>query len=106
MLLVKHLLEPYRIKFINTWLQYQKSMYIDKLDDIVNKFNNIYHKIMKIKPIHVNPSMYYDFIKENNKEDPKFKVNNYVKISKYINIFANVCVPNWSKDLNVFSDWS
>ena len=50
--------------------------------------------------------MYYDFTKENNKEDPKFKVNNHVKISKYINIFANVFVPNWCKDLNVFSNWS
>ena len=40
---VRELLEPWRIKFINTWLQYQKNLYIDKLDDLVNKYNNAYH---------------------------------------------------------------
>ena len=30
-----------KTKFINTWLQYKKNVYIDKLDDLVNKYNNI-----------------------------------------------------------------
>ena len=48
--LEKHVIKMYlthneekSVKFINTWLQYQKSVNIDKLDDIVNKYNNIYH---------------------------------------------------------------
>ena len=49
-------------------------MYIDKLDDIVNKYNNTYHKTIKMKPIDVNPSMYIDFNKENNEEGPNLKL--------------------------------
>ena len=43
-------------------------MYIGKLDDIVNKYNNTYHRIIWMKPIHVKPSIYFDFNKENYKE--------------------------------------
>ena len=43
-------------------------MYIDKLGDIVNKYNNTYHRKIKIKPVDVKPSMYFDFNKENNKK--------------------------------------
>ena len=39
-------------------------MYIDKLDDIVNKYNNTYHRAIKIKPIVVRPSAYFDFDKK------------------------------------------
>ena len=41
LLLVKDLLELWKIKLINTWFQYQKNAYIYKLDDIVDKYNNI-----------------------------------------------------------------
>ena len=58
-------------------------MYINKLDDIVNKCNNTYHRTIKMKPVDVKPSMYIDFNKENNKEGPKFKVGDHVRISKY-----------------------
>ena len=57
-------------------------MYIDKLDDVVNKYYNTYHRTIKMKPVDVKPSMYIDFKKENNKEGPKFKVRNHVKTSK------------------------
>ena len=30
-----------------------KNVYIDKLDDIVNEYNNTYHKTIKVKPIDV-----------------------------------------------------
>ena len=35
-----------------------KNVYIDKLDDIVNKYNNPYHRTIKIKPIDVKTSIY------------------------------------------------
>ena len=38
-----------------------KNLYIDKFDDIVNKYNNTYHKTITMKPVDVNPSMYIDF---------------------------------------------
>ena len=78
-----------------------KNVYIDKLDDIVNKYNNTYRKTSKMKPIDVKPSMYIDFNKENNKEGPTFKVGDHVKISKYKNIFAKGYIPNWSEEVFV-----
>ena len=33
-----------------------KTVYIDDLDDIVNKYNNTYHRTIKMKPVDVNPS--------------------------------------------------
>ena len=38
-------------------------------------------------------SMYIDFNKENNKEGPKFKVGDNVRISKYKNILQKVTFP-------------
>ena len=76
-------------------------MYIDKLDEIVNKNNNAYHRTSKMKPVDVKSSTYVDFNKENNMEDPKFKVGNHVRISKYKNVFAKGYSPNWSEEIFV-----
>ena len=65
-----------------------KNVYIDKLDDIVNKYNNTYHITVIMKSADVKPNVYIDFNKENIKEGPKFKVGDHVRISKYKNIFA------------------
>ena len=59
-----------------------KNVYIDKLDNIVNKNNNTYHRIIKMKPINVKSSTYVDSSKESNDEDPKFKIGHIVRISK------------------------
>ena len=47
-----------------------KNVYIDKLDDIVNKYNNTYHRTIKMKPVDVKSNIYIDFNKENNKKVP------------------------------------
>ena len=68
-------------------------MYIDKLDDIVNKYNNTYHSTIKIKPVDVTPSTYItDSSKKNNNNDPEFKTGDIVTISNYKNTFAKGCV--------------
>ena len=72
----------------NKIYKYIKKMYINELDDIVNKYNNTYHATIKMKPIDVKSSKYIDFHKKNNKEDPNFKVGYHVRISKYKSIFA------------------
>ena len=77
-----------------------KNVYIDKLDDIVNKYNNTYLSIIKTKPADVKPSTYIESSKEINK-DPKFKIGDFVRISKYQNIFAKGYVPNWSEEVFV-----
>ena len=46
-------------------------MYIDKLDDIVNKYNNTYHTTIKRKPVEVKSSIYNDSSREFNGKDPK-----------------------------------
>ena len=65
-----------------------KKLYIDQLDDIVNKYKNTYHIAVKVKLTDVKSTTYIDFNKENNKEDLKFGVESLVRISKYKNIFA------------------
>ena len=49
-----------------------------------------------MKPIDVKDNTYIDFGKEVNYNDPKFKVGDYVRISKYKNIFAKGYTLNWS----------
>ena len=58
-------------------------MYIDKLDHIVDGYNNANHRTIKMKPIDVKDNTYIDFCKEVNYKDPKFKVGDHVRISKY-----------------------
>ena len=71
-----------------------KNVYIDKLNDIATEYNNTCHRTMKMKPVNVKDNTYIDFKKEVNDKDPKFKVGNHVRISKYKNIFAKVYTPN------------
>ena len=75
----------------------KKNVYILRWDDIVNKYNNTYNTI-KMKPISVKDNTYIDFGKENNK-DSKFKIGDYVRISKYKNIFAKGFIPNWPEEV-------
>ena len=73
-------------------------MHIDKLDDIVNEYNNTYHRTIKMKPVDVKDNTYIDFKKEVNDKDPKFKVGDHVTISKYKNVFTKGYTPNWPEE--------
>ena len=75
-----------------------KNVYIDKLDDIVDEYNNTYHTTIKMKPIDVKDNTYINADKEINNKDPKFKVGDRVRISKYKNILAEGYMPNWSEE--------
>ena len=72
-----------------------KNVYIDKIDDIVSEYNNTYHRTIKMKPVDVKDNTYVDSKKEVNGKDPKFKVGDRVRISKYKNIFVKGYTPNW-----------
>ena len=76
-----------------------KNVYIDKLDDIVNEYNNACHTTIKMKPIDVKDNTYINIDKETNDKDPKFKVSDRVGISKCKNIFAKGYTPNWSEEV-------
>ena len=80
-----------------------KNMYIDNLDDIVNAYNNTYHRTIKMKLVDVKYNTYIDFEKEVNDKDPKSKIGDLVRISKYKNIFAKVYIPNWSEEIFVIN---
>ena len=72
-----------------------KNVYIDKLDDTVNEYNNTCHRTIKMKSIDVKDNTYINVDKEVNANDPKFKVgDDHVRISKYKNIFAKGFTPN------------
>ena len=58
----------------------KKNVYIDKLDDIVNKYNNTYQSTIKMKPVDLKSSTHIDYCKKVNDKDPKFKIGD---------------IPNW-----------
>ena len=83
-----------------------KNVYIDKLDDMVNEYNNTYHRTIKVKLVDVKDNTYIDSMELHSTElhsnkDPKFKVGDHVRIPKYKNIFAKGYTPNWSEEVFV-----
>ena len=80
-----------------------KNVYFDVLDDVVNKYNNTVYKTIKMKPIDVTDDSYAEYSEDFNKEGPKFKVGDHVRISKYKNIFTKGYTPNWSEEVFAIS---
>ena len=66
---------------------------------IVNKYNNKNHTTIKMKPVDVKSNTYTDSIKKVNNKNPKFKIVDTVRISKYKNNFAKGYTPNWSEEV-------
>ena len=66
-----------------------KNVYIDKLINIVDEYNNTYHRTVKMKPADVKDNTYIDFEEKVNDRDPKFKVGDHLK------------TPNWSEEVSV-----
>ena len=90
-----------KTKFYKYMTPISKNAYIDKLDNIVNEYNDTYHTTIKIKPVDVEENTYIDFNKEGNDKDPKFKVGDHERISKYKNIFAKGYIANWYEEIFV-----
>ena len=45
-----------------------KNIYVDVLDDVVNKYNNTVHKTIKMKPIDVTDDSFPEYNEESNKK--------------------------------------
>ena len=73
-----------------------KNVYFDVLDHIVDEYNNTYHKTIKMKPVDIGDDSFAEYNEESNEKDPKFKVGDHVRISKFKNVFAQGYMPNWS----------
>ena len=78
-----------------------KNVYFDVLDDIVDKYNNTYHKTIKMKQIDFGDDSFAEYNEESNEKDPKFKIGDHVRISKYRHIFDKGYNPNWSEEVFV-----
>ena len=76
-----------------------KNVYFDVLDDIVDEYNNAYHKTIKMNPIDVKDDSFAEYNEESNEKGPKFTVGDHVRISKYRNIFSKAYVPNGSEEI-------
>ena len=98
--------------FIRTWktktnkhmTAVSKNVHNDKLDDIVNEYKSTYHRTINMKPVDVKDNSDTDSSKEINDKDPKFKISDHVRISKYKNIFAKGYTRNSSGDVFVIKE--
>ena len=61
-------------KYIITCFDIKKYIYNDKLDDLVNEYNNTYDSAIKMKPVDVKPNTDINSSKEITDKDPKFKI--------------------------------
>ena len=67
-----------------------ENVYFNVLDDIVDKYNNSFHSSLKMKPKDVTGDSFVKYVEESNKKDPKFKLGDHVRVSKYKNILLKV----------------
>ena len=77
---------------------------IDKFNNIVNECNNTYHRTIKMKPVDVKNNINIDSNKDINDKDPKFKVDDHVRLLKLKNIFAKGYTRNWSEEILVIKE--
>ena len=80
-----------------------KNVYFGVWNDIVNKYNNTIHRTIKMKHIDVTNDSYAEYNENSNKKNPKLKIGDRVRISKYKNIFAKGYAPNWSEEVFLIS---
>ena len=69
------------------------------MKQLINTKTSIPQFTIKRKAFDVNLNTNINSSKEIDDKDPKFKVGNYVRISKYKSIFAKTYVPNWSEEV-------
>ena len=98
---VERFIRTLKSKIYKYMTSISKNVYIDNLDDIVDEYNNTYHTTNKMKPIDVKDNTDLNTDKETNDKDPKFKVGDYIRISKYKNIFTKGYNSNWSEEVFV-----
>ena len=101
LLLPKDSLKPLKKKIYKYMTSVSKNMRVDKLDDIVNKYDNAYRSAINMKPVEVKSNAYIDSSKGIKNKDPKFKIGDIVRISKYKIVFAKGYTPNWSEEVFV-----
>ena len=74
LVVAERLIRTWKTKIYKYMTSISKSVYIDKLNDIVNEYNNTYHRTIKMKPVDVKGNTYIDFKKEVNEKDSKLVI--------------------------------
>ena len=74
-----------------------KKVYIDKLDDIINEYNNAYYSTIKMNSTDATSNTYTDFAVESNDNCSKLEVGRHVQILKQENIFRKLYTLSWSE---------
>ena len=97
LLLLKRFTRTLENKIYKYMTSISKNVYIDKLDDIINKYNNTYHSTIKMKIVDVKSNTYIDSSKKINDKDPDFKIGDIVRTLRYKKILAKGYVSNWSE---------
>ena len=70
-MLLKDLLKSFKKQNLWAYDFNTKNIYFDKLDDIVNEYNNTYHKKIRMKSIDVKYNTYVDSNKEADDKNSK-----------------------------------
>ena len=78
-IVAERFVRTFKNKIYKYMISVLKHVYIGKLDNIINKYNNSCHSTIKLKPVDVKSSTYIDFNKVNNEKDPKFEVGHHVR---------------------------
>ena len=76
-----------------------RNVYFNVLDDIINQYNKTYDSSIKLRPIDVKNNYFAKYNEESNEKDPKFKVGDHIRISKFKFLFAKAYTPNWSEEV-------
>ena len=70
----KRFITTLKNKIFEFMVSVSKNVYIDKLDEIDNEYNNTYHSTIKMKPVDAKSNTYINSSKEINDKNPKCKV--------------------------------
>ena len=101
--IVERFITTLKTKIYKYMTSVSKNLCINKLDDVINEYNNTCHRTINMKSVDIKDNTYIDSMelhsKEVNNKDPKFKVGDHVRFSKYKNIFAKGYTPNWSEEV-------
>ena len=62
--IVERFIRTLKNKIYKYMTSVSKDVYIDNLDDIINKYNNTYHSTIEMKTVDVKPNTYIESGKE------------------------------------------
>ena len=99
--IAKRFIRTLKNKIYRYMISISKNVYVDKLDDVVNEYNDTYYRTIKMKPVDVKSNTCLDCGIKTNGKDPKFKLGGHVLRSIYKDIFSKVYGPNWSEEVYV-----